>query len=94
MAGFWGLVGVGATCAVGALALIALPGTGIWGGVGWILVAGALASFIGAGFSRKRGKSVTEPTPEKQFNVTSHHQSGGITAGEVHTHGSSEESDA
>lgn len=80
---FWGYIGIFLACESGGIPLIALPGTGVWGVVGWLLAAGGFA-FLWLAWrvrsSTEAGSSVTE---DRSINITTHGQSGGTNVGQL-----------
>jgi hypothetical protein len=80
---FWGFIGIFFACEAAGIPLIALPGTGLWGGVGWTLATAGFAFLWPAWKSRGSAEGDDAMTEDKSINITTHGQSGGTNVGQL-----------
>jgi hypothetical protein len=57
---FWGFIGISFACGGTGISLIAMPGTGFWGAMGWVLALGGLFC-LGVALRLRKAKPTANP---------------------------------
>ncbi len=79
---FWGYIGIFLACESAGITLIAMPGTGLWGALGWVLSIGGFA-FLGLAWKVRATRGSDAVADDKSINITTHGQSGGTNVGQL-----------